>query len=237
MHPLNENPGWARRTSAAVRLTALALIASSALLGGCASYSRDHVIVGSVPDDYRTRHPIVVHSDERTEDLIVTANASTLSYRDRSLVSNFGAQFRKSGSAKMAILVPIGAANENAAKRISAQAKSVLTHEGVSPARISVQYYDASSHGDAATVRLVYLGVTAEVAGKCGAWNEDILETQENRNYANFGCATQKNLAAMVANPEDLVGPRAPSEIDAPRRTNVIDDWRDAGSGDLEKLF
>ena len=237
MHPMNKNPGTGRKARTAARLAAVALLASAGLLGGCASFSRDHVIVGSVPDDYRTRHPIVVRSDERTEDLIVTANASTLSYRDRAVVSSFGAQFRKSGSANMAILVPVGAANENAARRIARQAKAVLTQEGVPPARIAVQYYEASSHGDAATLRLVYVGVTADVAGKCGAWDEDIMDTQENRNYANFGCATQKNLAAMVANPEDLVGPRAPSEIDAPRRTNVIDDWRDAGSGDLEKLF
>ncbi len=71
----------------------------------------------------------------------------------------------------------------------------------------------------------------------CGQWNEDILDTTQNRNYENFGCATQKNLAAMVANPEDLLGPRGESEIDATRRTNVINDWRDFGSDRLPTLF
>ena len=36
-----------------------------------------------------------------------------------------------------------------------------------------------------------------------------------NRNYGNFGCATQQNLAAMVDNPLDLLYPR---EHDAGRR-------------------
>ena len=30
-----------------------------------------------------------------------------------------------------------------------------------------------------------------------------------NLDYPNFGCATQQNLAAMVANPADLLGPRS----------------------------
>ena len=43
---------------------------------------------------------------------------------------------------------------------------------------------------------------------KCGRWPEDILETSENKHYANFGCSYQNNLAAQIANPADLLGPR-----------------------------
>ena len=51
------------------------------------------------------------------------------------------------------------------------------------------------------------------------------------------GVMTQKNLAAIVANPADLLGPRGESEIDSTRRTNVINDWQEFGSDNLPLLF
>ncbi|MEP4421213.1 MAG: pilus assembly protein CpaD, partial [Nitratireductor sp.] len=42
--------------------TVLAAIAAVALLGGCAK--RDSITVGSVPDDYRTNHPIIVSEQD-----------------------------------------------------------------------------------------------------------------------------------------------------------------------------
>ncbi len=53
---------------------------------------------------------------------------------------------------------------------------------------------------------------------KCGRWPEDILETSENKHYANFGCSYQNNLAAQIANPADLLGPRKQTPIDAANR-------------------
>ncbi|MDE1996302.1 MAG: pilus assembly protein CpaD, partial [Rhizobiaceae bacterium] len=41
-----------------------------------------------------------------------------------------------------------------------------------------------------------------------------------------FGCASQNNLAAQVANPTDLIAPRAMSPIDADQRSKVIDNYR-----------
>ena len=49
----------------------------------------------------------------------------------------------------------------------------------------------------------------------------------QNKNYENFGCASQQNLAAQIANPSDLVGPRGMSPIDAANRATVIQTYRD----------
>ena len=46
---------------------------------------------------------------------------------------------------------------------------------------------------------------------KCGRWPEDLLHDAENKHYADFGCSYQNNLAAQIANPADLLGPRKPS--------------------------
>jgi pilus assembly protein CpaD len=57
-----------------------------------------------------------------------------------------------------------------------------------------------------------------------------------NRNYFenqpdwNLGCASQRNLAAMVANPSDLVQPRGETPAYAMRRTTVIEKYREGQS-------
>ena len=53
-----------------------------------------------------------------------------------------------------------------------------------------------------------------------------VNSSKENKQYHNLGCASQNNLAAMIANPADLLAPRGMSEIDAARRATVIDNYR-----------
>ncbi|MFX7071671.1 CpaD family pilus assembly lipoprotein, partial [Acinetobacter baumannii] len=48
----------------------------------------------------------------------------------------------------------------------------------------------------------------------------------ENRPYHNFGCATQRNLAAMVDNPADLEQPRPESPAYTLRRTMSFERYR-----------
>ncbi len=64
---------------------------------------------------------------------------------------------------------------------------------------------------------------------ECGQWPKDLARTSQNDQYENFGCAQQTNIAAMVANPQDLIRPRAQTPSDPMRRNTVIDDYR---SGD-----
>ena len=63
-----------------------------------------------------------------------------------------------------------------------------------------------------ASIKINYAKVVA-TAGPCGLWPHDLGTSldatyTENRPYWNLGCATQRNLAAMVDNPADLVQPR-----------------------------
>lgn len=67
---------------------------------------------------------------------------------------------------------------------------------------------------------------TGAHARQCGAWPEDLSEVEDNEPYANFGCSQQKNIAAMVANPQDLVTPRTQTPADAMRRIKSIDNYR-----------
>lgn len=71
----------------------------------------------------------------------------------------------------------------------------------------------------------------AYVASQCGLWPADVgiahgSESHLNRPSWNHGCATQHNLAAIVENPGDLLGPRAETQPDAARRQTSIGRYR-----------
>jgi pilus assembly protein CpaD len=82
-----------------------------------------------------------------------------------------------------------------------------------------------------ATIRLSYPKMTA-VAGPCGLWPDDIGPSvrdrsyYENKSYYNFGCAYQRNMAAMVENPSDLVQPRPETPAYTMRRTEAFEKYR-----------
>jgi pilus assembly protein CpaD len=49
---------------------------------------------------------------------------------------------------------------------------------------------------------------------------------QENRPFWNLGCAYQRNMAAQIDNPADLVQPRGESPAYSARRSVAIDKYR-----------
>ena len=79
-------------------------------------------------------------------------------------------------------------------------------------------------------VRVNYPRMAAET-GPCGLWPEDLGPTYDpvywsNRPHWNHGCASQRNLAAQVANPADLVQPRAETPVLASRRATALEKYR-----------
>ena len=202
----------------------IAAIAAVALLAGCAK--RDSITVGSVPDDYRTNHPIVIAERDKTVDIPVGAADRGLSRVQRIAVDGFIADYDRRAAPLVSVMVPHGSANQAAASGVAADMVKRLRSAGVPEGRILHQPYQASAYGDSAPIRLVYAEMKAST-GQCGRWPKDMLENSENKHWANFGCSYQNNLAAQIANPADLLGPRKPGDIDGERRSIVIDDYRD----------
>ncbi len=113
--------------------------------------------------------------------------------------------------------MPSGAPNEAAAQRVHKQIVATLRKNGVAGANIVSASYDASGSSVSAPVRISYRAMSAATE-PCGKWSSDLGDTQDNKHWENFGCASQNNLAAIVANPADLIGPRLPSGVDPVKR-------------------
>ena len=142
---------------------------------------------------------------------------------------SFARLWKRESTGGIVIDVPAGTSNEVAANGALREINSILAATGVPPHAVSVRPYQGRPD-KLATIRLNFSKIVAQ-AGPCGLWPGDLGPVaepayQDNRPYWNLGCASQRNLAAMVANPADLVQPRGEDPISTQRRSVVLDKYR-----------
>jgi pilus assembly protein CpaD len=196
------------------------------LMSGCAN--PDGVTTGSLPDDYRTRHPIVIGEAEKTIDIPVATGDQGLTRGQSEVIAGFAAEYLRTSKGIIRIMTPQGAMNSGAASAAASDVRRLLVRMGVPKNRILQTGFAADGYGGSAPVRLSYVAIAAQTS-PCGEWPADMtLNTTENRNYYNFGCASQRNLAAQIANPNDLLGPRRMTPPDAEQRGQAMERYRGA---------
>lgn len=196
-----------------------------AMLAGCTTSTEQQLTTGGITDDYRHNHPIAVEEMLETMDVPVGQDSARLPLAMKDTVAGFGRAFAASGSSLIAVVAPSGSPNQNAAAAIAVQVEQALRESGVSPRAIEYRVYRAGPEERNAPVRIAYNRIAAHTA-PCGPWPDQVTQSPDNRNYAAFGCATQQNLAAMVASPLDLIYPRGLTPADAQRRATVLDNYR-----------
>jgi pilus assembly protein CpaD len=216
-----------RRGAGALRL--LAAAGCAAILAGCMTSNVNPEIVGSTPYDYRQRHPMVIKEGPRTVELFIGGKRGTLTGAQRADVLAFAHEWQREATGGIVIDVPSGTANEVAAANALHEVRALLSAAGIPPNAVAARPHRPSDPQKIATLKLNYPRIAAD-AGPCGLWPQDIGPTYErqhleNREYWNLGCASQRNLAAMVENPADLIQPRGETPSYTGRRTTVLDKY------------
>jgi pilus assembly protein CpaD len=218
----------ARRRVRSSLVRGVLLAGCAGLLAGCYAHSSND-ISAYAPVDYRQRHPIVVKEREHTLELFVGNSRGGLTRDQRVDVLAFAKAWKREATGGIIIDVPTNTRNAAAANGVVQEVQSLLAAGGVPPHGIVRRAYQVPNASRLATVRVNYSRMGAE-AGPCGLWPADIGPTtkayRRNQPYWNLGCASQRNLAAMVANPADLVQPRGEGAVYQMRRTYVLEQYR-----------
>lgn len=154
--------------------------------------------------DPARRHPIVMVAETATLDLDSGGLDKGSEARAFVETTRFVRNYRYEGRGPLNIEVPRGGGGA-VSRRIN-NVRLVAYRNGVSPERMRV-VRKAGRHG---VVTLSYDRIAA-IGPTCGDWSEDVSRNKENLPYPNFGCASQRNLAAMTANPTDLMYPASES--------------------------
>jgi pilus assembly protein CpaD len=162
--------------------------------------------------DGAANHPIEVQPNYNS---MLISYAGGLGPEDEARLDGFVKDYLYRGNGAISISVPRGPGAQDAIRYFGGK----LAALGVPPSKILVGNRDADD-GDA-RVELGFIGFGAKT-GQCGDWSANAGDTSSNLPMPDFGCAVQHDIAAEVADPRDLISPRAMSPADATRRTVVI---------------
>jgi pilus assembly protein CpaD len=210
-------------------MRAAAFAALTLVQGGCMMSAR-HEVTSTLAYDYRLRHPISVQEGDRVVELFVGMRRGTLTPTQRGEVQALAQSWKREATGGIAIEAPTGTPNARAAGEAAREVRDLLAEAGVPPPAISIRHLRNYDPARLSTVKIAYPKMVAR-AGPCGLWPADLgptSDTRYNRNeqHWNHGCASQRNLAAMVDDPADLVQPRAETPIYGGRRSTVLDKFR-----------
>jgi pilus assembly protein CpaD len=199
------------------------------VLGACTH--TDEAVTASIPDDYRLRHPITIQEADRSVVIFVGHARGGLSATQRADVMALAQEWLHEGTGAISADVPVDTPNARAAADTFREIHALLSGAGVPPRGITLHQYHPDDPRQLATIRLNYPKISA-VAGPCGIWPDDLGPSiknkgyYENKPYYNFGCAYQRNMAAMVDNPSDLVQPRPETPPYTARRSEAFEKYR-----------
>jgi pilus assembly protein CpaD len=229
---MSETTGAERvhRSVKPIGMVAVAVLAAS--LSGCMG-SKD--VTSSIPADYRQRHPIALVQANDTLDVFVGRASSGLDHRQREDVQQFAREYMQNGQGPLIAYLPTGGQTPGVNSGLTS-IRQTLAGGGAS-GRLQIAHYTPAP-GTAAPIKLAFAKLTAQTASQCGYEGDEIVPTRLSSNSANqsaynFGCTYQKNLAAQIADPRDLVRPRQEGPVDVTKRLAGIDRIRKDTSNEL----
>ena len=208
-----------------------ALVGLAMTLGACQHAADNSFAMVNAPADYRQRHPIAVNEADRSIVVFVGRSRGGLTAEQRAEVMGMAQDWIREGTGAVTIDVPADTPNARTAQESLREIQATFTAAGVPPRGILVRKYHPEDPRQMPAIRVNYPKMKA-VAGPCGLWPEDLGPSIhngsyiENKQYYNFGCANQRNLAAMIEDPTDLVQPRAETPAYTARRNIAFDKYR-----------
>lgn len=189
-------------------------LAAVVLVTGCRGWHGEVDDVYMPPMHYQ-RYPIEVAMGSVKLD--VPVRSGRLSPAQEDAVVRFAQQARSHNASRVYVRRSSGSVSADV---VAGKVTQILARQGISPAAMS-----HSTFNGAGPVRISYSRHFATTA-QCGDWSSNLAATSQNEPYANLGCSQQHNIAAMVANPKDLITPRTSTAPDATRRGQVLTDYR-----------
>lgn len=175
--------------------------------------------------DHRGNYPIKVGSEQVSILITVPDDGTVLAPIEKRRWNRFLRDYVNRGRGAVLVERPasIGLQDDQAKKRI----RFFLANQGLGETQVSM-----TPQGDpalsASTVRLTFSANQA-IVPTCGNFKTSMAYNPRNLPFEDLGCATQRNLGLMMADPGDLVKARPFSGID-PERSITTDTDGDAAT-------
>ncbi len=178
-------------------------LAGTLLLASCASTSGSTGPIDPKPlDTYMSK--VVVADTQESLDVMISGPMLNMVTRDK--LSAFAATYLQRGKGAMTLSVPVGGENAEIADQTAVAVRAHLKRSGVPDLALDAVTVDATGQTNPG-IKLTFASTSA--TGPSCTVDQDLRKSYHNVTTPNFGCATAANLAAMIANPNDLREPAA----------------------------
>lgn len=172
-------------------------------------------------------YPITVEPQVATLVVKVDDGLQSVGRGEEQRVAAFAERWKMRGQGMLNVATPTGTANQAAAAAALGQLKKVLAARGIDKGAVQYTSYKPANDDAHAPITLSFVTYAANAAD-CGSdWSENLGFTPRNLPWPEFGCSTQHNFAAVVADPGDLNEPRTSDPADAARRSTVLEKYRE----------
>ena len=199
-------------------------VISLACLAGCQSGN------AKIPESYLQgtpldRNPIGVTATTEFLEIDLDPSDTQLRQVDRNRISNFITAYNSRGHGPLVMSMPSAGANQQLAVQAVAEARAIAWENGVEYEEITGKVHDAADNVTAPLI-LAFQAYEA-VAPACKSLASlDLSDVSSNNELPTLGCAIRKNMAAMIADPGDLLGQRPLGPADAARRAIILEKFR-----------
>ncbi len=207
-----------------IALASLPLIA----LGGCMQ-TQEQIA-------WSNRMHTQIVAQETTAELKIGAVVSgeKLGIRERDAVKGFAMAYQQEGHGAVIISRPSNGPDDISAIRAAADARAMMLAEGVDQGMIAEGTYDGTGARSAPLI-ISYRTYDAVVPNCPDISHWDFTDTGSNAALPSLGCAVSVNLAAMIANPSDLVGEQPMDPADTARRSIMFSKYRQGDRTSAER--
>ncbi len=200
-------------------ITRLLLVLS--LAGSVAACATDGV-ADKTPPPLTPTEKFAIKVTPREDQILLAAHANGLSAAQSAALSDLADRWRDQGEAVIHIQSPRHGGEDS--YRSVAAIQDALYSLGVTPDKVDVVDYDPGARPNPPII----VGFQHyEARGpECGREWSNFSHSMDNATSANFGCAATANIAAMIANPGDMLAPRQSTTPDIGRRAVVLGKYR-----------
>jgi pilus assembly protein CpaD len=204
--------------------TVLSLIVA-ATLAACSTSDTGHVPAAYFDGTTLDRYEL--QAQQRTEHLKVYLDPRDSQMRRTEVrkVEAFLRAYRERGHGPLHMSIPEGATNQKLVIAAAAEIRDLSWVSGLEYEQIKGSAYDARGVGSA-PILMAFTQYDVQVPTCPSAAQVDFADARSNNDMPSLGCSVRTNLAAMIADPADLLGSRALDPADAGRRHIQFDKWR-----------
>jgi pilus assembly protein CpaD len=198
----------------------LIVLCLAALACACVSLGHDKKVAKEPPAITPTEQFAITVSSS-PDQILLAPHPQGLSDAQADALAALVDRWRDAGGGSITILAPAG--GQGQAYHAAAAIEAALEDQGVPADEIRLGGYNATHAG--APIAVGFKAYKAR-GPECGRDWKSFTASRENQVNNNFGCATTADIAAMIANPADLLAPRPMDPSDAQRRETVLGKYR-----------